>query len=1539
MHTRSLRTAVDLAPGDHLCCIYETEEEHRAVLTPFLRQGLERGEKVVYIVDARTAETVLGYLRDDGLAPEPYLERGQLTILTRDDAYMREGVFDPDGMIALLRTETEQALAEGYSALRITGEMTWALRGLPGSERLIEYEARLNEFFPGSRCLAICQYDRRRFDSEVLLDVLRTHPIAVIGTEVYDNFYYMSPAELLGSDVATAELRRWVQNLSKHNRLEEDRAKRIAELELMQRVHEALSRGASLEEMLRLVAKGAQSLFASHTATIYFLSDDQRHLLMQNWALPEAMTRQIEKLTGLNVREIPLPLVKGGHYWRTVHERRALLISDPQEIEELIAELATEHPALKKFVPAIARLLGYRSVLTAPLVAEGRVLGVMDLGSREQLDEEDRRRFERLAVQLSLAIERVRLLQDKQRLNQFNQLVLSSIKLGLLVLDTEGHILYLNDFIKDRYGWSDDLLGGDIFEYRPIYRKIGLYDAFRQIVETARPMVRQRVEHPDSHGRILICDFYGYPLLENGQVRGVVVLVEDLTEEEATRRRQEALWQALNRVGQAVQRATDQQRILDVVTRELQKLGLKAMFFMLDEAGVQLIPTRIPYDEALIKAGEELTGLPKSEYRLSVAESSLLTRLLSSKLPFYFKDGAALIAEVLPSALRPLAGQLAEIFQVRQVILAPLAVDDRVIGVLSVGGESLGEEDLPVLNAFARQVCLSLMRARLQERLQAIHALGRELVLAADEGHIARAVVETAKRVLKFQVCGLWLVDREKRQLVRRASTAAERVAHITALPLDSEQGITVAVARSGEPIYLPDVQQDSRYIDIGIGTRSELCVPLKVGEKIIGILNAESEKPDAFSEADRQLLSTLADQAAIAIENARLYEETRRRAERLAVVNRIARIASTTLHLDDLVEIVYQEIAQVFQADAFFIALYDPETNELDFHLRVDEGVREPPERRPLGTGLTAFVVTEKKPLLIRDFEKERDHLPPVKLWGTMKIPSSWLGVPMLSGDQVVGVISVQAYRPNAYGEEERLLLSTIADQVAVAVQRACLFQQVQESEARYRDLFENSPDMIHSLDAEGNFLAVNRTERETLGYSLEEMLQMNIRQVLAPEEVDRMLAALRHMIETREPITNFETVLLTRDGRRIPVEVNATAFFEDGRFTHTRAILRDISERRQMQERLLQAEKLAALGELISGVAHELNNPLTAVMGYAQLLQAAPVDEQMRADLQCIYEQAERASRIVQNLLDFARKRPPERKLVDLNELLERTLALRSYELRVENIQVITELDETLPRTLADPHQMQQVFMNIIVNAEQAMSEAHGWGILTVRSRALKDRIRVEIADDGPGIPAEIMSRIFDPFFTTKGQGTGLGLSICYGIVTGHGGQIWAESPNEKGGATFVIELPLVKEEEPEAEKLASPLSPVAAPPSRILVVDDEESVRALFRRLLRQEGHEVHLAASGVEALQALARASYDLIICDVKMPGMDGKALYYRVMELYPELAPRILFITGDVIATDTQQFLDETGNPYVSKPFEINQFLQVVQEALKIQKDE
>ena len=234
-----LRTLEELAPGDHLCCLYQTEEEHRAMLTPFLRNGLERNEKVIYIGDVRTANVIEGYLRDDGLYVKDYFERGQLKILGAGDAYTKSGVFDPEGMIALLQKETARAVAEGYSALRVTGEMTWALRGVPGSDRLMEYEAKLNRFFPFNKCSAVCQYDMRQFGPGILVDVLSTHPVAIVGTEVFDNFYYTPPGDFLGPNGEEVRLQSRLTNLRERKRAEEALQKAHDELE--RRVEERTS--------------------------------------------------------------------------------------------------------------------------------------------------------------------------------------------------------------------------------------------------------------------------------------------------------------------------------------------------------------------------------------------------------------------------------------------------------------------------------------------------------------------------------------------------------------------------------------------------------------------------------------------------------------------------------------------------------------------------------------------------------------------------------------------------------------------------------------------------------------------------------------------------------------------------------------------------------------------------------------------------------------------------------------------------------------------------------------------------------------------------------------------------------------------------------------------------------------------------------------------------------------------------------------------------------------------------------------------------
>jgi PAS domain S-box-containing protein len=261
------QTLKQLKDGDHLCCIYETEEEHRALLAPFVAQGLELNEKVFYIVDDRTVEDILESLRDQGVTADAYHEKGQLTILSADEAYMRDGTFDPDSMIALVEDETKRALSEGYSGLRATGEMSWALKGSPGSERLIEYEAKFNDFLAGSKCKALCQYDRRRFGPAILPNVLTTHPIVIIGTEVFDNLYYMPPHDFLGPHPEEARLSNRLKTLADRKRGEG--ALRESEKKYRELVENANS------IILRMDAEGNVTFFNEFAQEFFGFAEDE----------------------------------------------------------------------------------------------------------------------------------------------------------------------------------------------------------------------------------------------------------------------------------------------------------------------------------------------------------------------------------------------------------------------------------------------------------------------------------------------------------------------------------------------------------------------------------------------------------------------------------------------------------------------------------------------------------------------------------------------------------------------------------------------------------------------------------------------------------------------------------------------------------------------------------------------------------------------------------------------------------------------------------------------------------------------------------------------------------------------------------------------------------------------------------------------------------------------------------------------------------------------------------------------------------------
>jgi len=344
--------------------------------------------------------------------------------------------------------------------------------------------------------------------------------------------------------------------------------------------------------------------------------------------------------------------------------------------------------------------------------------------------------------------------------------------------------------------------------------------------------------------------------------------------------------------------------------------------------------------------------------------------------------------------------------------------------------------------------------------------------------------------------------------------------------------------------------------------------------------------------------------------------------------------------------------------------------------------------------------------------------------------------------------------------------------------------------AEELYQTIIHTTMDGFWLVDMQGRFLDVNDAYCQLVGYSRDELLKMGIPDVEAieePEETTVRIAKIRKAGRDR-----FETRHRCKDGRVVDVEVSVN-YIEVGGGMMT-VFARDITERKKLQEQLILTDRLASIGELASGIAHELNNPLTSIIGFSDLLLNQDVSDDVKGDLKVINREAQRTAAIVGNLLTFARKHPPAKRPRDINNIIQRVLELRAYEQRANNILVNTRFAPDLSEITVDNFQLQQVFLNIVINAEHFMLEAHERGNLTITTERVGDTIRASFADDGPGIAKEHLGHLFDPFFTTKevGKGTGLGLSICHGIIAEHGGKIYAKSKLGKG-ATFVVELPI--------------------------------------------------------------------------------------------------------------------------------------------------
>jgi len=498
-------------------------------------------------------------------------------------------------------------------------------------------------------------------------------------------------------------------------------------------------------------------------------------------------------------------------------------------------------------------------------------------------------------------------------------------------------------------------------------------------------------------------------------------------------------------------------------------------------------------------------------------------------------------------------------------------------------------------------------------------------------------------------------------------------------------------------------------------------------------------------------------------------------------------------------------------------------------------------------------------------------------------------------------------------------------------------------------RRLVDSFPDLILVLDAAAHYTFVSPRCKEILGYDVEDAQRMEFGGRTHPEDLPAALSLYKDVIAGRQIFASLEIRVRHKLGewRRIRFNFSPLAD-EKGNIEGVVLSGRDVTDLKRLEEQLIQAEKLAAMGQMLAGVAHELNNPLTAILGVTELLREREgTADSVKRQLELTHRQARRAARIVQNLLEFSRPASPQKRSVDVNNLVERTLQLHDHSLRRNNIQVDFHPLPELPGVVGDANQLIQVLLNLVTNAEQAIREVRETGRIQIRAGSNATHVTITVQDDGVGIRPEALPRIFDPFYTTKrpGGGTGLGLSICMSIIREHGGNIEAESL-PAGGSAFTIYLPAASGQQPEA--LPAPTKDVVASSESlratadflrgraVLVLDDEESLRMLLQEGLSAQGLRVDCAATTEEAFALVARSSYDVFLCDLHLSSgglaVDGREAASRILDAAVAQKPAVIYMTGDLM--EGHQVTAGRGESLcLQKPFRISDVLAHLRDVL------
>ncbi len=685
------------------------------------------------------------------------------------------------------------------------------------------------------------------------------------------------------------------------------------------------------------------------------------------------------------------------------------------------------------------------------------------------------------------------------------------------------------------------------------------------------------------------------------------------------------------------------------------------------------------------------------------------------------------------------------------------------------------------------------------------------------------------------------------------------------------------------------------------------------------------------FQKTHFDLLRQIASELAISVQNALLFEEIKKRLDELTILYEITKISgSASLNMDQMLTEIVENLNNLLKFEYLVIFLVEENTKRLKPYTS-SKSHRHSIEHIEglglcLGKGITGWVAEKGEPLLVNNVKEDGRYV------CDDETICSEMCVPLKVGQKVIGVIDVQSKELNALSEDELRLLNIAAGQIATLMENIRLQDEIKQSEERYRTVVENALDGVCIIGGDYRFKYVNEKFVEIQGYSREELIGRDFRDYLDEESKEFLADREEQRRRGIKSSPRFESNIFRKDGEVRNAEISARAIKDSKGNVNAIVILKDITEKKKMEEQLFQAEKLRAVAEMASGVAHDFNNALAAILGNTQLLLYTAQDEELKETLRTIEKVAKDSGQTIRRLQDFTKKRVPQELFkVDVNSILKDSIEITKPKWKDEAqsrgvpIEIVSNFEE-IPSVAGTDSELRGVFTNMIFNAIEAMPEGGKIEIHTFKKRR---NVFIQISDTGIGIAEEAKKKIFEPFFTTKPfTNTGLGLSMSYGIIKRFGGEIDVESKVGQGTA-FTIILPIGEEEKEEAVSLQTIKQGRQA---RILVIDDEEFVRSVLSRTLAKVNHQVTLAANGEKGVQLFKEGKFDMVLTDLGMPGMSGWEVCRMIKKISPDTPVGMITGWG---AEMSQSKMEEYGLDFlISKPFDLNQILNVVAETME-----